>query len=62
MPMYDKAAARAMGMSDAWIVRRTNEVHHIAMGHVVDQIRKISMQQPYRFADGETRVGVVRLA
>ena len=41
--MYDKAAARAMGMSDAWIVRRANEVHHIAMGHVVDQIRKISM-------------------
>ena len=60
--MYDKAAARAMGMSDAWIVRRTNEVHHIAMGHVVDQIRKISMPRPYRFADGETRMGVVRLA
>ena len=31
MPLYDKAAARADGMSDSWIVRRANELHHIAM-------------------------------
>ena len=62
MPIYDQSAARANGMSQSWIVRRTNEVHHIAMGHVVDQIRKLCVQRPYRFADGLTRKGVARLA
>ena len=38
-PLYDKEDARANGMSEAWIVRRTNELHHIAMSHVVVQIR-----------------------
>ena len=37
MPLYDKAAARAIGMSKAWIVRRAYELHNIAMGHVVVQ-------------------------
>ena len=62
MPIYDQSAARANGVSQSWIVRRTNEVHHIAMGHVVDQIRKLCVQRPYRFGDGLTRKGVARLA
>ena len=57
-----KAAARANGMSKSWIVRRTNEVHHIAMSHAVDQIRKLFMPRPYRFADEKSWMGVVRLA
>ena len=62
MPLYDKAAARANGMSEAWIVRRANELHHIAMSHVVVQIQKICMPRSYRFADGKTRMSVARLA
>ena len=60
MPLSDKAAARANGMSEAWIVQHTNELHHIVMSHVVVQIRKLCMPRSYRFADGLTRMGVVR--
>ena len=49
-------------MSNSWIVRRTNEVHRIAMSHAVDQIRKLFMPLPYCFADGKSRMGVERLA
>ena len=62
MTLYKKAAARANGTSQSWIVRRTNEVHYIAMGHVVDQIRKLCMPRPYLFTDGKTRMGIVRPA
>ena len=62
MPLYDKAAARANGMSEAWKVRRAYELHHIATSYVVVQIRKLCMPRSYRFADGKTRIGVVRPA
>ena len=39
-----------------------NEVHHIAMSHVVVQIRKLCNSRSFRFADGKTRMGVARPA
>ena len=49
-------------MREAWIVQSANEVYHIAMNHVVDQIRKLCMLWSYHFAVGKTRMGVVRPA
>ena len=53
--LNDKAAARANGMSESWIVRRVNEMYHIAMSHVVVQIRNLCMSRSYRFAEGPAR-------
>ena len=39
-----------------------NELHHIAMSHVLAQIRKLCMPRSYSFADGKTRMGAVRPA
>ena len=38
-------------MSEAWKVRRANELHHIAMSHVVVQIRNLCIPRSYRFAE-----------
>ena len=51
MPLNDNAAARANEMSEAWKVRRANELHHIAMCHVVVQIRNLCMPLSYSFAE-----------
>ena len=51
MPLYDKAAVRANEVNEAWIVRRANELHHIAMSHVVVQIRNLCTPWSYRFAE-----------
>ena len=33
-------------------MRRANELHHIAMRHIVVQIRNLCMPRSYRFAEG----------
>ena len=62
LPVYDSAAARLAGRSDEWITRRIAEVHMQAMDRAVTQLRAIAHPRPWRFANGESLMGVVRLA
>ena len=62
LPVYDSAAARLAGRSDAWITRRIAELHMQAMDHAVSQLRAIAHPRPWRFADGKCLMGVARLA
>jgi len=63
LPIYSASAARAAGLSDANIRRRILEVHHEAMGVLVEgHIRPLAVPRVIQFADKEWRSSVVRLA
>ena len=62
LPIYDFAAARLAGRSDDWIKRRHLGVHHGAMDILVKMIRELSKPAIFRFADGEWRSAVARVA
>ena len=62
LPVYDSAAARLAGRSDAWITARIAQVHMQAMDRAVSQLRAIAHPRPWLFANGETLMGCCRLA
>lgn len=62
MPIYDNAAAKAVGKSDEWIKCRSAEVHREAMRLIVQEIRQFCKPRPWLFADGVTRLGEGRPA